>query len=267
MYRFYLNISSLTISKEKFKMSTYINNKKSSHLIIWNEIKWMPTEKQLAQFIQLQEFLKEWNKTTNLTRLVDGDDFWITQVCDSLLPLHKELQYPKLSHKYIDIGSGCGFPGLAIAIAIPNSNVTLLDSSNKKTTFLKEVSKEIGLSSRITVVNARAETAGKDAILRSNFDYAIARAVAPANVVAEYLVPFLNSTGQALIFKGGWSEAEQRILKKALTELDAEIQRTHQFVLPNNRGIRNIIRISTINKCPNQYPRSIGKPKKQPLGY
>jgi len=123
------------------------------------------------------------------------------------------------------------------------------------------------LNSRITVVTERAETAGRDPILRSNFDYAIARAVASSNVVAEYLVPFLNSTGQALIFKGGWGEAEQQILKEALTELNAEIQRVHEFVLPNNRGIRNIIRISSINQCPNQYPRSIGKPKKQPLGY
>ena len=56
-------------------------------------------------------------------------------------------------------------------------------------------------------------------------------------------------------------------IQKALTELNAEIERTHKFVLPNNRGIRNIIRISSIQKCPNQYPRSIGKPKKHPLGY
>ena len=194
------------------------------------------------------------------------DSFWTAQVCDSLLPLHEELQYPEVSHKYIDIGSGCGFPGIAIAIAMPNSHITLLDSSNKKTTFLKEVSKEIGLNSRLTVVTDRAETAGKNPLLRSNFDYAVARAVASANVVAEYLVPFLNSTGQALIYKGDWNEAEQKILKKAVTELNAEIKRTHKFELPNNRGIRNIIRISSINKCPNQYPRSIGKPKKQPLG-
>ena len=248
-------------------MSTNKNNTKANHLMIWNEIKWVPSQKQLAQFTHLQELLQEWNKKTNLTRLVDGDDFWISQVCDSLLPVLEELKYPELSHKFIDIGSGCGFPGIAIAIAMPKSNITLLDSSNKKTTFLKEVSKKIGLDSRITVITERAETAGKDPILRSNFDYAIARAVASANVVAEYLVPFLNSTGQALIFKGGWSEAEQQILKKALTELNAEIQLTHKFLLPNNRGIRNIIRINSINKCPSQYPRSIGKPKKQPLGF
>ena len=248
-------------------MSSYKNNKKVNHLIVWNTLKWVPSEKQLAQFIQLQDLLKEWNKKTNLTRLIDGDNFWTAQVCDSLFPLHEELQNPELSHKYIDIGSGCGFPGIAIAIAMPNSNITLLDASRKKTTFLKEVSREIGLNSRITVVTERAETAARNPILRAAFDYAIARAVASANVVAEYLVPFLNSRGQALIFKGLWSESEQQLLKKALTELNAKIIGTDKFLLPNNRGIRNIIRINSINKCPNQYPRSVGKPKKQPLGY
>ena len=248
-------------------MSSDKNKQKSSHFIIWNELKWEPTKKQLAQFTQLQEFLKQWNNKTNLTRLIDGDDFWITQICDSLLPFHKELQNPQLTHNFIDVGSGCGFPGIAIAIAMPSSNMTLLDSSSKKTTFLKAVSKEIGISSRITVLTERAESAGRAPIYRGNFDYAIARAVAPAAVVAEYLIPFLKSRGQALIFKGTWSETEQKILKKALSKLNAEIQEIHKFVLPNNRGIRNIIRIYSNNKCPSQYPRSIGKPKKKPLGH
>ena len=248
-------------------MSTDQNNKKLSHFKIWNEIKWEPSKSQLNQFTHLQELLKEWNKKINLTRLVDGDDFWIAQVCDSLLPLKEELQNPNLSYKFIDVGSGCGFPGIAIAIAMPNSNITLLDASNKKTTFLKEVSKEIGLSSRITVLTERAESAGKNPIFRGEFDYAIARAVAPATVVAEYLVPFLNSKGQALIYKGSWNEVEKKILNKALIELNAEIRKTYNFSLPESRGIRNIIRIITNEKCPNQFPRSIGKPKKQPLGY
>ena len=248
-------------------MSTDKNNKKSHHLTIWNNLKWKPTAKQVSQFTELQELLREWNSKINLTRLIEGDDFWISQVYDSLLPLHKELQHPKLSKKYIDVGSGCGFPGLAIGIAIPNSKITLLDSSTKKTTFLKEVAKEIKLSSPITVINERAEYIGKNPSYRGNFDYAIARAVASANVVAEYLVPFLNSKGQALIYKGNWNEIEKKQLKKALTTLNAEIKQTHNFLLPDNRGFRNIIRISSTNKCPNQYPRSIGKPKKLPLGY
>ena len=150
---------------------------------------------------------------------------------------------------------------------MPNSDITLLDSSIKKTTFLKEVSKEIGLSSRITVITDRAESVGKDPNFRGGFDYAIARAVAPATVVAEYLVPFLNSSGQAVIYKGSWSETKQKILNKCLIELNAEIREINSFSLPNNRGIRNIIRINSIKKCPDQYPRSIGKPKKKPLGY
>ena len=133
--------------------------------------------------------------------------------------------------------------------------------------FGKEVSKKVRLSSRITVITERAESAGKDLFFRGNFDYAIARAVAPATVVAEYLVPFLNSRGQALIYKGSWSKAEQEILKKALTELNAKIKQTHTFSLPDSRGIRNIIRINSNKTCPNQYPRAIGKPRKQPLGY
>ena len=239
----------------------------SIHFTTWNEIKWEPSKEQLYQFNQFQELLREWNKKSNLTRLIDGDDYWISQVCDSLLPLQEELQHPNVSCKLIDVGSGCGFPGIAIAIAMPKSNITLLDSSSKKTTFLREASTEIGLSSRITVLTERAESIGRDPIFRGNFDYAIARAVAPATVVAEYLVPFLNSTGQALIYQGSWDEIDQQILKNALTELNAVIQRTHKFELPRNRGTRNIIRISSNNKCPNQYPRSIGKPKKQPLGY
>ena len=248
-------------------MSTEKSKKESTQFMIWNELKWEPTKKQLVQFVQLQEFLRERNKKTNLTRLVDGDDFWISQVYDSLVPLQEELEHPQLSHNYIDVGSGCGFPGIAISIAMPNSNITLLDSSSKKTIFLKEVSKTIELSSRITILTKRAESAGKEVILRGNFDYAIARAVAPISVVAEYLVPFLNSRGQALIYKGNWTKIEQQILKKALTELNAEIKQTQKFSLPDNRGIRNIIRISSTQKCPNQYPRSIGKPRKQPLGY
>ena len=248
-------------------MHTDQNIKNSSHFNTWDEIKWKPSNAQLDQFILLQELLREWNKKSNLTRLVDGDDYWISQICDSLLPLQEELQSSNLSCKFIDVGSGCGFPGMAIAIAMPNSNITLLDSSKKKTTFLKEVSREIGLTSRITVLTERAESIGKHPNFRGHFDYAVARAVAPATVVAEYLVPFLNSKGYALIYKGSWDKIDQQILKKALTELNAEIKQTHKFELPHNRGARNIIRINSVNKCPNQYPRSIGKPKKQPLGY
>ena len=248
-------------------MPTDQNIKDLSHFKTWNQIKWKPSKAQLDQFTQLQKLLREWNKRTNITRLIDGDDFWVAQVCDSLMPFKEELQDPNLPHKFIDVGSGCGFPGIAIAIAMPNSKLTLLDSSSKKTAFLKEVSTQLGLNSRITILTERAESAGKNPVFRGDFDYALARAVAPATVVAEYLVPFLNSQGQALIYKGSWNETEEHILNKALLELNAEIRNTYNFSLPEKRGIRNIIRVIRTKDCPKQYPRSIGKPKKKPLGH
>ena len=235
-------------------------------LSIWNGIKWHPTKNQIEKFIQLQFLLEEWNKTTNLTRLIHGNDYWISQVCDSLWPLTKELQSPNLSYKCIDVGSGCGFPGLALAIALPNANITLLDSSNKKTTFLKEVSKEIGLNTRIQIIRERAELTAHNQSFRRKFDYAMARAVAPAAVVAEYLIPFLNSTGQGLIFKGKWTNQEQNNLARALITLNAKLKESQKFDLPDNRGIRNVIRIESIGECPNKYPRTVGIPRRQPLG-
>ncbi len=241
------------------------SNKDDLILSIYETLKWRPTKNQIKQFIRLQVLLEEWNKSTNLTRLINGNDYWISQVCDSLWPLTEELQSPNLSYKYIDVGSGCGFPGLAVAIAMPNSNITLLDSSHKKTAFLKEVSKEIGLKQRIQVITERAEITGHKQSFRKGFDYALARAIAPAAVVAEYLIPFLNSTGQGLIFKGKWTNEEQNDLGKALIKLNAKVTKIQKFDLPDNRGPRNVIRIASIAKCPNKYPRAVGTPRKQPL--
>ncbi len=103
---------------------------KSSH--IWKVINWEPLSVQIEQLLQLQALLYEWNKKINLTRLVNGNDFWISQVLDSLWPVKNELKECATSKRVIDVGSGCGFPGLAIAIALPNSEVTLIDSVTKK---------------------------------------------------------------------------------------------------------------------------------------
>ena len=78
-------------------------NKDDLILSIYETLKWQPTNNQIEQFIKLQVLLKEWNTTTNLTRLINGNDYWISQVCDSLWPLTKELQSPNLSYKYIDL--------------------------------------------------------------------------------------------------------------------------------------------------------------------
>jgi len=124
--------------------------------LVWETINWSPSLYQIGQFFQLQDLLIEWNTQVNLTRLLKGSDYWVSQVLDSLWPLREELQESQKFRKIIDIGTGCGFPGLAIAIALPNSQVTLIDSVGRKTNAVKSISKALGLESRVCIRTERA---------------------------------------------------------------------------------------------------------------
>ncbi len=103
---------------------------------IWEHLNWNPSKQQLEQLEHLQCLLRESNKQVNLTRLIEGNDFWVSQVLDSLLPFKNNLNKQNTPLEIIDVGTGCGLPGLVLAIAIPNSSITLVDSIYKKTTNL-----------------------------------------------------------------------------------------------------------------------------------
>ena len=84
---------------------------------LWHCLGWQPNDTQLSQLKELQVLLRDWNSRVNLTRLVENEEFWIAQVFDSLWPLEHELSTPDLTRRCIDVGTGGGFPGLAVAIA------------------------------------------------------------------------------------------------------------------------------------------------------
>ncbi len=228
---------------------------------------WDPSNEQLQQFIELQSLLREWNELVNLTRLLEGDEFWISQVFDSLWPLREELKNPNQLRKCIDVGTGCGLPGIAVAIALPSSKITLIDAAKRKTSALSAITASLGLTSQISIKTERVEVVGQDPIYRGQFDLAMARAVASAPVVAEYLIPLLKPEGEALIYRGQWNSADERILGKALITLQGKINKIHECELPNQKGIRHLIRIGPKATCPSQFPRKIGIPAKRPLGY
>jgi len=94
----------------------------------------------------------------------------------------------------------------------------------------------------------------------------MARAVADAPIAAEYLIPLLNPSGEALLFRGKWNSADETQLIKALVILKAKINKVQRLDLPCNRGIRHLIRLKAKAPCPKNYPRSIGIPTKKPLG-
>ena len=227
---------------------------------------WSPDQAQLASFSALQEQLRDWNSKVNLTRLVEGDDYWIAQVFDSLWPLVPWLQPPARPLRIIDVGTGGGFPGLAVAIALPQARITLVDSVGRKLEAVRAMASALGLADRITIRCERVELTGRDRSCRAQFDLALARAVAPAPVVAEYLVPLLQPQGQALLYRGHWSDEDQAALDRALVPLKARVKALERRELPGDRGQRHGLWLEPMAPCPRTYPRAVGIPAKTPLG-
>ena len=97
------------------------------------------TKEEIIMFQELQIKIKELNNKTNLTRLINGADYWISQVFDSIWPFKTFTNSSFDNKKFLDIGSGCGFPGLAYAITHPTSEIYLVDSSKKKNRCTKSL--------------------------------------------------------------------------------------------------------------------------------
>ena len=230
----------------------------------WELLDWQPAAAQVEQFERLQQLLRHWNSRVNLTRLVEGDDYWISQVFDSLWPL-QTWRNSSDPLQVIDVGTGGGFPGLAIAIAMPQAQLTLVDSVGRKLQAVEAMARDLGLQSRVQLRCERAEKTGRDPHCRGHFDLAVARAVAAAPVVAEYLVPLLNSTGKALLYRGQWQQEDSRQLQRAAALLNARMEEPQAMTLPADRGQRHVITLTPSASCPRFYPRAIGVPGKQPL--
>ncbi|MCX5947739.1 MAG: 16S rRNA (guanine(527)-N(7))-methyltransferase RsmG [Cyanobacteria bacterium] len=237
---------------------------------LWQALGWQPKPEQLEQLLALQAALRQGNERVNLTRLVEGDDYWIAQVFDSLWPLLPLLQAERAGAQeplqIIDVGTGGGFPGLAIAIALPAAQLTLVDSVSRKVDAVAAMVTELGLEGRVSLRCDRIERCGQAADCRGRFDWALARAVASAPVVAEYLVPLLRPQGRALLYRGQWNAADQADLERALDPLRAAIEHTMPLELPGGRGIRHALVLNPLGPCPKTYPRAVGVPAKQPLG-
>jgi len=237
------------------------------HHALWQELGWAPCAVQERLFVELQEQLRTWNSRLNLTRLVEGDDYWISQVFDSLWPLVPLLQRsPEEALHLIDVGTGGGFPGLAVAIALPQAQLTLVDSVGRKVEAVRAMALELGLADRVSLRCERIEQTGRGRTCRGQFDWAMARAVASAPVVAEYLVPLLNPQGRALLYRGQWDPSDQDSLEKACLPLNAGIEQCRKHDLPGGKGIRHALVLKPLGPCPKTYPRAVGMPSKQPLG-
>lgn len=162
-----------------------------------------------------------------------------------------------------DIGSGGGFPGLVLAVCLPEAEFTLLEATGKKCGFLRDCAAELGLDN-VTVLQLRAEEAGRLPELRFSFDLVTARAVAPLNVLAEYALPLLKQGGRLLAYKGPEYESEMAGAEQALKALDGAVANVSKFQLPSG-GERAVVEIISLLNCAQKYPRRPGMPSKRPL--
>ena len=223
------------------------------------------TEEEIIIFQELQIKIKELNNKTNLTRLIDGDDYWISQVFDSIWPFKINPNINFDNKKFLDIGSGCGFPGLAYAITHPRSEIYLIDSSKKKTDALNFLIKEINFRKNIHIINDRIENFAHQSCMRNSFNIATTRAVSNPSTVSEYILPMLKKEGLGILYCGKWTDKDSKNLIKTLNKLEGKVKEKKMILLPRNKGTRNIILIQPKNFCPEIYPRKVGKPEKNPL--
>jgi len=216
-----------------------------------------PTKEQLKQLETYAKMLLEYNKKFNLTAITKQEDIYLKHFYDSLT-ITKEIDLDQ-ELKVLDIGTGAGFPGIVLKIFFPKLDLILLDSNNKKISFLNEVIKELGLK-KIKCIHGRAEELPTN--YREYFDIVTSRAVANLRVLTELSIPYLKVNGYFISLKGKADE-ELKEAESTLKVLNCEIEKIEKFILPDQVSERAIIKIRKEKETPDTYPRKYDKIKKQ----
>lgn len=219
-----------------------------------------------AQLVMFETYVYEilaWNKRVNLTGITTLEDIAVKHFLDSLSVV---LVLPQTADRFsvIDVGSGAGFPGLPLKIALPNLQVTLLESTRKKTNFLQHMVKKLQLD-QVTVLTARAEEAGQQQEYRECFHIAVARAVSSLTILLEYTLPFVRIGGRMIAQKGQYPSGEIAAARKAVKALGGEVSQVLPVKVPGLDADRHLVVIEKVKSTPGPYPRRPGIPAKQPL--
>ncbi len=168
--------------------------------------------------------------------------------------------------KIIDLGTGAGFPGIPLKIVFPECEMVLMDSLNKRVSFLDEVIRRLKLDN-VKAIHGRAEEMGRKDEFREQYDYCVSRAVARLTTLSEYCIPFIKKQGYFISYKSGNVDEEFAEAEYAIKQLGAKCERKITFKLPDTDMERSLIVIKKHIETPKKYPRAGGKPSNSPLKY
>lgn len=205
--------------------------------------------------------LLEWNEKINLTAIKEPTEVLYKHFYDCIL-FFKNVNVEKCA-SIIDVGTGAGFPGMVLKIVRPDLKVTLLDSLNKRITFLNDVINKLELKD-ITAVHSRAEEGGKNKLYREQYDIACARAVAAMPTLLEYCTPYVKIGGQFIAMKGPSVAEEVALCDNAIKVLGMSKPTIICENLRENES-RAFVLFKKISQTPPKYPRNPSNISKQPL--
>lgn len=223
------------------------------------------SEKQVSQFVEFYEMLVSKNEVMNLTAITEFNEVIVKHFIDSLA-LVKVISKERLESgiNIIDIGTGAGFPGIPLKITFPNIKITLLDSLNKRISFLKEVSEKLEFEN-IEFIHGRSEDFGKNPQYREKYDLCVSRAVANLATLSEFCIPFVKLSGSFVSYKAGDCGEEIKEASKAVDKMGGKIEIIEEYMVPTSDLHRVLLKINKEKATPKAYPRKAGTPAKEPL--
>ena len=196
------------------------------------------------------------NEVMNLTGITEDEAVAKMHLLDSLTVLSAENLAGK---KLIDVGCGAGFPGVPLAIACPEAEITLLDSLGKRMKWLETILPELGVKAEC--VTARAEEAV--AHRRELYDFATSRAVARLNILLELTAPYVKVGGAVLAMKGAAAKEELAECGNAIKKLGLKLEAVKEY--PIDGTAHAVIVLRKVAPTPPKFPRRFAQIKKSPL--
>ena len=227
------------------------------------------TAGQAAAFATYRDLLIEWNGRFNLTAVTDPEQIDRRLFLDALRMAGPVTAMARpdpdrdvgTAIRMVDMGTGAGFPGLALKIALPAVDVTLIEATGKKVQFLEAVIGDLGLSG-IAAIHARAEEIGTLPEYRGAFDLVTARGVSSLAALFEMAAPLLRMGGVGLFPKGLDLEDELATGQRAAKIVGLTVEASDVIAGSETRLV--VVRKTT--ETPRQYPRRPGMPAREPLG-